>query len=135
MNIKRFINIITALTLLLPLQLLLGMWVNLFVKVPDPIVSSFFASGGGIVLIVHMLNALAIITLGNVIIVLAMGFKKRTPLRFSIMAFVFVALAIASGIKFDFFGQNDAFSYTMVIGFVLAVLSFTFAGRTAMQPK
>ncbi len=133
MNIRRFLNIINVLTLLLPFQLLLGMWINLFVNIPDPVVSNFFTSGGGIVLVVHMLNGLAIIVLSIVTIVLATRFNKVAPLRLSIAAVVFVVLAIASGIKFDFFGQNDAFSYTMAIGFVLSVLSLSFAGRLAMQ--
>ncbi len=133
MDVRRFSNIFSILTLLLPLQFLLGIWVNLFVTVPDPLVSKFFISGGGIVLVVHILNALTIITLSIVAVVLARRLKSVVPFRLSILATLFVFLAIASGIAFVFFGQNDAFSFTMAVGFVFSVVIFSFAGRVAMQ--
>ncbi len=133
MDIRRFSNILSTLTLLLPLQFLLGIWVNLFVKVPDPAVRSFFISGGGIVLDIHILNALTIATLSIVAIVLGKRLKSAGPFRLSIIATLFVILAIASGITFIFFGQNDAFSFTMALGFVFSVVIFSFAGRAAMQ--
>ncbi len=129
----KFSTVFSVLSLLLPLQFLLGIWVNLFVTVPDPIVGSFFATGGGIVLVVHILNALTIATLSIVAVVLARRLKSLVPFRLSIIATLFVFLAIASGITFVFFGQNDAFSFTMAIGFVFSVVIFSFAGRSAMQ--
>ncbi len=132
-NVRRLSNTFSILTLLLPLQFLLGIWVNLFVKVPNPLVSSFFASGGGIVLVVHILNALTIATLSIVAVVSARRLKSVVPFRLSMLANLFVFLAIASGIIFVFFGQNDAFSFTMAIGFVFSVVLFSFAGRSAMR--
>ncbi len=128
-----FSTVFSLLTLLLPLQFLLGIWVNLFVTVPDPLVANFLVSGGGIVLVVHILNALTIATLSIVAIVLARRLKSLVPFRLSIIATLFVFLAIASGITFIFFGQNDAFSFTMAIGFVFSVVILAFAGRSAMQ--
>ncbi len=133
MNIHRFSNTVSILTLLLPLQFLLGIWVNLFVDIPNPLVSSFFVSGGGIVLIFHILNALTIATLSVLLVIFARRLNKAVPFRLSILATVFVFLAIASGITFVFFGQNDAFSFTMAVGFVFSVVLFAFVGRTAMQ--
>ncbi len=135
MNIRRFSNILLTLTLLLPLQLLLGMWINLFVEVPNPLAGSFFASGGGIVLIVHILNGLTIASLAIVVAVLAARLHKVVPLRLSMIAIVFVFLSIGSGASFVLLGQNDVFSYTMVIGFVFSVVLLAFVGRLAMQPS
>ncbi len=133
MDIRRFSNVLFILTLLLPLQFLLGMWVNLFVDIPNPIVPNFFMSGGGIVLLVHIVNGLTIAALAITTVVLAARLKKAAPLRLTILATVFVFLAIASGVTFVFFGQNDAFSYTMAIGFVFSVSFFAFLARLAMQ--
>ncbi len=135
MNVRRFSSAVSVLTLLLPVQFLLGIWINLFVDIPDPVVANFFTSPGGIVLVVRILNGLTIATLGIVSIVFAGRLNSGMPLLLSILATIFVFLAIVSGVTFVFFGQNDVFSFTMAIGFVSSVVLFSFAGRLAMQPR
>ncbi len=138
MDARRLGNIILVLSIILPVQFLLGMWVNLFVKIPDPFELSFFPSGDGIVLIVHILNALAIVTLTIIAAVLASRINRPIPFRLLTVATLFVFLAIGSGITFAFFGQKDVFSYTMAIGFVTSVSLIAFSGRFLMlaaKPK
>jgi hypothetical protein len=134
MNIKRFANLVFMLSLLLPLQFLLGIWINLFVKIPDPFVFSFLASGGGAVLVLHVLNALTIVTLLIVAAATAHSLKPVT-FRLTFISVLFIFLAIASGITFVFFGQKDAFSFTMALGFIFSVVLISFAGRSLMPPK
>ncbi len=132
MNIRRFGRISLTESLLLPVQLLLGMWVNLFITIPNPVISNFFESGLGVVVIIHILNGITIVTLGIIITVFARGFKAAVPLRLSIFAMVSTFLAISSGIMFLFFGQIDAYSYTMAVGLAFSALLYAFVGRVAL---
>ncbi len=134
MNVKRFMNLVSILSLLLPLQFIFGIWINLFVEIPDPFVFSFLASGGGVILALHILNALTIVSLLITAVVTAYPLKPVT-FRLTFMSLLFVFLAIASGITFVFFGQKDAFSFTMALGFVFSVVLISFAGRSLMPPK
>jgi len=133
MDIRRFSRAVLTQSLLLPLQFLLGMAINLFIQIPDPVISGFFASARGVLVIIHVINGLAIVTLATLIIIFSGKFKNALPSRLSVAAAVFVILAIASGVTFVFFSQIDIFSYTMSIGFVTAAVLYSFVGRAAMQ--
>ncbi len=122
-------------TLLFPVQFLLGMAVNLFIQIPDPVVSNFFRSVRGVLVDLHIINGLTIITLAVIIALLMRQFRTPAPFRFSVLAIVFIILAITGGATFVFLGQVDAFSYTMSIGFAAAVVCYFFAGRAMMQAK
>jgi len=122
-------------TLLFPVQFLLGMAVNLFIQIPDPIMSNFFDSARGALVDLHILNGLTIVTLAITITLLARQFRTPLPFRFSIFAALSIVLAITGGVIFLFLGQVDAFSYTMSIGFAGAVVLYFFMGRAAMQAK
>ncbi len=108
------------------------MWVNLFINIPNPVVSRFFESGLGIVVVIHILNGITIVTLGIFIVVLARRFKTAALLRLSIYAMVATFLAISSGIMFLFFGEIDAYSYTMAVGLAFSAVLYAFVGRAAM---
>jgi len=125
----------TVQTFLLPIQFLLGMWINLFVNIPNPLVSNFFVSGRSVVVILHIINGLAIVSLAVIIIVLTTKLKATVARLLSLWAAGFALLAIASGVTFLFFGQIDAFSYSMAVGFVTAAVIYSFVGRAAMQIK
>ena len=133
MNLKKFLTLVTVISLLFPVQFLLGMAVNLFIKIPKPVVIAFFTSGGGSVLDLHIINGTVILTLAITIIVLAHRMKSRLPFKLSILAITFIVLSIASGIVFLFFGQKDVFSYTMSVGMAAGVVTYSFVGKTAMQ--
>ena len=132
MNVKAFSRIGLTQTFLLPIQFLMGMWINLFINIPDPIVRAFFASGKSVIIILHIINGLAIISLAVVIIVFSVKMKATAVLQFASVAAGFALLAIASGVTFLFFGQIDAFSYTMAVGFVTAAVLYSFMGRAAL---
>ncbi len=133
MDIKKYMRIVMIETLLFPVQFLLGMAVNLFISIPDPVVTNFFDSVKGIVVDFHILNGLTIVSLAIVISLLTRQFRKPLPFSLSIFAAVSVVLAIAGGVIFLFLGQVDAFSYTMSIGFAGAVVLYFFMGRAIMQ--
>ncbi len=133
MSVRRLSNVLLAVTILMPIQFLLGMWINLFVKIPNPFAADFLSSAGGAVLIVHILNGLTLAGLAITATLLIARLHRAVPFRLSVAATLFLFLAIAGGIIFDFFGQKDVFSYTMAIGFVFSVSLFTFAGRFLMQ--
>jgi hypothetical protein len=135
MNIRNFPRIVMVETLLFPVQFLLGMAVNLFITIPDPIKPKFFDSVRGVLVDLHVLNGLTIITLAIIIMLLTKQFKTPIPFRFSIFAMLSIILAIAGGVVFLFLGQVDAFSYTMSIGFAGAVVIYFFMGRAVMQAQ
>ncbi len=133
MNIRRFGMLVLTVSLLLPIQFLLGMGINLFVEIPKPVVVDFFGTGGGILIIIHALNGLAIGTLAIILAVLATGFKQSAHTKLSLLGIVTVFLAIGSGITFLFLGQIDAFSYTMSIGLATSAVVYAFLGRYTME--
>ncbi len=133
MNMRSFSSIVLTVTLLLPLQFLLGMAVNLFVQIPNPVVSKFFDSARGVLVILHIINAIAIVTLAVTISLLTRKIRTPIPFVFSIFASLFIVLAITSGAIFLFLGQIDAFSYTMSIGLAGTVVLYTFMGRALQK--
>ena len=133
MNIRTFSGILLTESLLFAVRFLLGMAVNLFITIPNPVIGSFFESVRGILVIVHIINGLVIVTLAIVIIFLTRKLKSILPLQLSTLALAFIILAIASGVTFLLFGQVDAYSYTMAIGFAFAVVLYSFVGKAAMQ--
>ena len=132
MNIRRYSNLVSVLSILLPLQFLIGMWLNLFVDIPSPFVIGFLASAGGAVLVLHVLNGLTIATLAVMAVFVSRTLNKAATFRLTVLSMLFVFITIGSGITFVFFGQNDAVSYSMAIGFVFSVVLIAFAGRTLM---
>ena len=110
---------------LLALQFVLGMFVNLYVTLPSPVLGMYgmmqlmFQPGMGAVM-AHMvtgmiLGALALLTF-------AVSTLSRNPLLIASTGGTFAAVLAAgvSGMEFLFSGQNNAFSYGMSVGFLVA---------------
>ena len=110
---------------LLALQYVLGMFVNLYVTLPSPILGMYgmmrlmFLPGMGAVM-AHMLTGMVLGALA--LLTFAASALSRNTLLLATTGGTFAAVLGAgiSGMEFLFSGQNNAFSYGMSVGFLLA---------------
>ncbi len=101
---------------LLLVQNLLGMGLNLYVDLSSySTVDAAFR--GAPILDVHVLTAFAIVGTSAYVLVLAAAARQRRMGVAALAGLGFVLLAFLSGIEFTFFGQVDAFSFLMEVGF------------------
>lgn len=103
--------------LLLLLQNVMGTYLNLYVDLTQ------FPSGDAairsvVVLDLHVLNAIAIIGTSAYVLAKAVRTRDRTMRLSALAGLAFVILAFFSGIEFTFFGDVDAFSFLMEVGFL-----------------
>lgn len=119
-------------------QFLLGMWVNLFASFPSTFVSSASSSGmmgmmssmmgassmmggGMLVLMVHMMNGYLLLFLSIVVLAVSLNSGRAKIIGLAIAGLGSILLAGISGLAFMFSGfQNDLYSYSMAVGFILA---------------
>jgi hypothetical protein len=116
---------------LLVVQFALGMAANLFQEIPDVEPWRVFHDLGPIVW--HAVNGLVIVILAVWLRVLA-GRRKRYVAHVAIGGTA-VALAFVSGVIFVNFGKNDAYSYIMALGFITALLEFSYVGFRELAGK
>ena len=130
-----------AMLSLLVLQFLLGMFANLFVTFPtttesaNPIAQIFIS--GSAILIAHVLTAALLFGLSTSLLVLAAFTPGRRLVAVASLGFVFIGIAFSSGMLFVVTGySNDALSYEMAVGFILAFLTYgAIAGRRAGEAR
>ncbi len=97
-------------------QNLLGMGLNLYVDLSSyPTVDAAFRSAP--LLDVHVLTAFAIVGTSAYVLVLASRARRPRMGLTALAGLGFDLLAFLSGVEFTFFGQGDAFSYLMEVGF------------------
>ena len=123
---------------LLAMQFVLGMWMNLFALFPTSSVA--FPTYGMMnvmfsvpELMVHMMNGVLIGMLSLMIFVMSLmgGYRKSAML--SVIASISIFLAGMSGLEFILTGfQNNVLSFTMSLGFVVAVISYVFLIYSAL---
>ncbi len=123
---------VEASLILLLVQLLLGMWANLFVSFPSPAPSVnpfdqiFF--GGPVLLAGHIVTGIALGTLSIVGLVSSLFTRSRALMAAEACALISVVVAGESGIEFVLGGyQDDILSYSMTVGFVLLLAVYVYA--------
>lgn len=135
---------ITILSLLF-LELLLGMYANLFAAFPsqspsvDPIDSVLV--NGPYVVSAHIINGIALGILSIAAIVLSVFARNRRAIFLSCIGFISILFAGESGVSFALgWYTNNYFSYSMTVGFALSlaiyfVLSASYPFRSLSSSK
>ncbi len=111
---------------LLLIEFIIGMAVNLYVSIPEPIKGSFFMSSGAIALLAHIGLGALVAILGVLIFFLALMQGNGRNILFTAFGFIFVVAAAISGLAFLFYGQNPAFSLFMAVFFIFAFSAYLF---------
>ena len=111
---------------LLLIEFIIGMAVNLYISIPEPIKGSFFMSSGAMPLLAHIVLGALVAMLGVLIFFLALMQGNRRDIIFTAFAFIFVVAAAISGLVFLFDGQNPAFSLLMAVSFIFAFSAYLF---------
>ena len=123
-----------ASVVLLFVQVLLGMWVNLFAISPvqttgvNPLDQIF--TQGPVLLTMHFLVGFTLGILTIVGLAGAVAIKDRRLIELETSALLSVLLAGESGIEFVLgWWQENVYSYTMTVGFVLLLAVYVWTSR------
>lgn len=128
-------NLAVLMVVALCLQFVLGIYVNLFVSIPQVSAGTPGAMMAGMgammgrgvspTFMVHMMLGMLLVLLGVATVVIV------APSEFGAAAITFAGVGLASllvagygGMSFVMFRQNDALSFTMAIGFIFAVTAY-----------
>ncbi len=120
--------------ILLFLQILLGMWVNLFASFPNPTSGvnpiDLIFNEGPFPLTLHFFVGILLGVLSIALLAAAVVMKDRRFIVLGSAALGSVLLAGESGIEFVLgWYQENIYSYMMTVGFVLLVAVYVWAGR------
>ncbi len=132
LRIARFT--VEASIILLFLQLLLGMWANLFAVFPSPTppvnpLDQVFTEGP-VLLALHVIVGILLGILAIVGVAAAAYARNRGLIALELGALSSVLIAGESGIEFVLGGyQEDFLSYTMTVGYVLLLIVYTWTSR------
>ncbi|MHB1707901.1 MAG: hypothetical protein ACYCT2_00285 [Thermoplasmataceae archaeon] len=118
---------------LLLIEFIIGMAVNLYISIPDPIKGLFFMSSGAMALLAHIGLGVFIAILGVLIFFMALMQGNRSNIMFTASAFIFVVAAAISGLVFIFDGQDPAFSLLMAVFFIFAFSAYLFPLAGSMK--
>jgi hypothetical protein len=133
---------------MLTIQFVLGMILNLFVELPKihPGVTGNFASrayhgfvwaissGGGIVLVLHVLVAIGLLIGSIALVARAVAAGSKSWLSVSIVGALGVIVALTNGLAFIGY-DNDVSSFVMAIGFIVAATAYSTALSFAVSPE
>lgn len=116
-------SLIATCVILLLVEFWLGMNLNLFVSLPNPLPSNFSYNGGA-ELLAHVGVGITIFVLASLI--LSYGSRLRNLLftSLSAMGFVFAIVAPATGATFSLRGQDDVLSLAMAMSFIIIFAVF-----------
>ena len=126
--------IVSTSIILLFLQLLLGMWDNLFAAFPVPAgsmnpIDQIFTEGPPL-LAAHVVVGLVLGVLSIIGLIGAAFLKKRRLIALEASALISVLIAGESGIEFVLSGyQEDVYSYTMTVGYALLLATYIWTSR------
>jgi len=126
--------VVSVSVVLLFLQLLLGMWTNLFTTFPTPSqsvnpIDQIFTEGPPL-LTLHVVIGLLLGILSIAGLVGAAYIKNRRLIALEACALVSVLVAGESGIEFVLGGyQENVFSYTMTVGYVMLLATYVWTSR------
>ena len=117
---------------LLAVQFIIGMWMNIFAVYPSynnafPMYGMMDIMFSIPELMVHMMIGVLIGLLSLMIFMMTLMLGDYKSMVVSAIASISILLAGLSGLEFIFSNfQNNTFSFTMSIGFIIAVISFVF---------
>ena len=115
---------------LLVLQFILGMLANLFATIPTQKSYTVYQQFGSIPL--HAINGVLVVLLSVIFLIRAIREKKS--LVPGIVGVIGTFLAYVSGTLFVIF-QQDILSFTMAIGFISAMLAYTYKAFSSMRKE
>ena len=94
------------------------MSVNLFIMVPSGSPLNSLHYSGGIEVLSHIVNGVLVLAFAGAI--LGYGFRLKNTLisRLSVLALIFVIVAVATGFTFALRGQDNSFSIAMAMSFL-----------------
>ena len=118
MNFDSFKKILIIGGILLFIQYWLGMVVNLFVEIPTQNQLNFLSYSGGIEVFVHIVNGVLILVIGLITILISFRLTNKLFSRLSLVAILFVAAAITSGVIYIIGGFDNSFSMAMAMSFI-----------------
>ena len=98
----------------------MGMGINLYVAVPLDTPLAFLSYTDGLAVLAHIANGVLIVIIGVAIIAASTKLDNTLVQRLSILAFIFAAAAISTGLVFALQGQVAAFSMGMGVSFISA---------------
>ena len=123
---------LTAMPALLIFQFALGMWVNLYVSIPQPapgygmmgVMSAVMYSIGAPVLMLHMMLGWLMAAGALIVLVLSLLEGRTTVIGLAVVGLVSVLLAGLGGLFFLFSGGDNAYSYFMALAFASAFSAY-----------
>jgi len=123
----------------LGLQFLLGMYVNLFVSLPMHTTASMGPMGSmsgmmgmagtSPVVMVHMLWGFGLAVGGFIVGVGALAAGRAHLVEAAGVGFLAILVAGWAGLQFLMAGQHNAMSYTMAVGWLVAMLAYLVIAR------
>jgi hypothetical protein len=114
---RRLRRLGVAMTLLLLAQFVLGMVVNLYVRIPA---SGNVTGRAAVFLYAHMVLGAALLVVALVLAGLAVAARRRLAA---------IALAITGGLTFLVHGGHPGDSFLMAMGFIIAITSYATAAH------
>ncbi len=108
---------------LLAIQFLLGMAVNLYVKLPSAGGAMTAMMGSGPLVVIHMMLGM-ILAVGAVAAVAAGIAHGRQAVGCAAIALAGILVAGLGGLAFLMDGQSNGASYLMAVGFLVAVAGY-----------
>jgi len=135
MPMSLFSMLIMIQFLLLIIEFIIGMAVNLYISIPEPIKGPFFMSSDATPLLVHIVLGALVAILGVLIFFVALMRGSRRDIIFTAFAFIFVVTAAISGLLFLFDGQNPVFSLLMAVFFIFAFSAYLFPVAQSVKGK
>ena len=97
-----------------------GTVVNLFAAIPPNTPLAFFSFSDGIEVLAHIVNGALILIIAVGIVAISATLGNHLLPRLALLALVFVAAAVATGLIFTMRGQDPAYSIAMAMSFISA---------------
>jgi hypothetical protein len=124
MDEEKFRKRSAGLLSMLGIQFILGMILNLFVKLPKNVSLGSDIKHGGVVLVLHILIAIGLLIGSLALVARSIAAKNQTWTLVSIAGALGVIAALTNGLAF-LGNSNDVNSFVMAIGFMVAATSYS----------
>jgi len=112
-------NILLVIVILLFVQFWLGMVTNLFITLPSAAKVISLNYSGSPEVLTHIFNGILVVASAGALIIYGTKLKIALISKLSIIALVFVIIAVINGFTFAFYGQNNSYSIGMAMSFLI----------------
>jgi uncharacterized membrane protein YhaH (DUF805 family) len=127
MNTSKLRGQTLGLLTMLGIQFILGIVLNLFVKLPEnATLGSAIKHGGGVVLVLHILVAIGLLIGSLTLAFRSYAERSRSWIIASIIGALGVIAALTNGFAFVN-NDNDVNSFVMALGFIVAASAYSTA--------